>query len=419
MPALKICGNRTFLAGDDLRTYTAFAIALRIVQIGALIPFTYHTAGHFTTQLPAGCQGNHLLENTAAIFVPYVILAFILAVAGLGLELGIMKTTGKGTPTQPEKRWMLRPLCWIKMVPMSLLRLAVLVFTTLAILAIRDLCRCDACPKAEFKEWNGKEQKKHAMVMISHCYVRALWHLKRTTCLLTHKQHHYFLFLSLPRLVMFSIIAVSHLIESFGVAMYATYFGCKARPRLPIKTPSAQTKWRIFCKCCCTVSSILTCCLAGGRDSQASSDFAELAMILADYFDGGGILDVVMSDIIVGFRMLAREQKQRELLSRSEVINRSSIIQQSRSTDPSAVDNKRRDQEEEDIELGENQRMNDGGEEMGIHRPATTARVRLLSRKDASDKYTICTGRLFLSTTTFIPRRTNSESMPHHGEGHY
>jgi len=96
------------------------------------------------------------VENSAAIFIPYVMLSWFLAVAGLRLELGIWKTTGKGTPAQQERRSNLRPLCLIKMIPMSLFRLSILVLAALAILMIRGLCRCDACPRGEYRQWNGK-----------------------------------------------------------------------------------------------------------------------------------------------------------------------------------------------------------------------------------------------------------------------
>ena len=158
MPSLVICGNKTFLGGDDLRVYGLFAICLRLIQIAALIPFTVLTAGHFSIEnVPEACQGNGLVEHSAAIFIPYLILAWFLAVAGLCLELGIWKTTGKGTPAQPERRSKLRPFCWIKMIPMSLFRVSVLVLAAFAILMIRDLCLCDACPRGSYNQWNGKQ----------------------------------------------------------------------------------------------------------------------------------------------------------------------------------------------------------------------------------------------------------------------
>ena len=184
--------------------------------------------------------------------------------------------------------------------------------------------------------------------------------------------------------------------------MYATYFGCKARPSLPVKVPpvSVETKWRICCRCCCTVSSIITCCLAGGRDSQASADFTDIAIILADYFDGRGIVDVVLSDIVVGFRMLAREQKQRELVSRNELMLGSSIVQSkmklsSNDERGDKIDEKFGEKRTcfhtEVVEIEEETTKITGDDEY-----QRTAGLRLLSRKDASDKYVIAEGAHFM-----------------------
>ena len=57
-------------------------------------------------------------------------------------------------------------------------------------------------------------------------------------------------------------------------------------------------------------------------------DFADVAIILADWFDDGGTLDVVPSDIIVGLRTLARVQRQEKLKCRNEVVRRASIFVQ-------------------------------------------------------------------------------------------
>lgn len=164
MPSLVICGHPTFLAGDDLRTYTLCAVALRLVQVVALIAFTVITAGHFYIENPpGGCKGNVLVEHSAAIFIPYIALSFFLVLVGLGLEIGIYRTTGKGTPTQPEKRSQLKPLCRVKMIPMTFLRATVLALAVLAVLFVRALCRCDICPRLAYQQWNGEEGTRFVM----------------------------------------------------------------------------------------------------------------------------------------------------------------------------------------------------------------------------------------------------------------
>lgn len=163
MPALRICGKPTCLAGDDLRVYTFFAVALRIVQLIALIPFTVITHGNYdATGLRCEGKENHprLIQHSKTIFIVYLTLSYFLAVVGIGIELGIWGTTGRGTPTQPELRWKLRPLCLTKMVPMSVLRYSALVLAVLALVIVRDVCGCGTngyslnCPL--YSTWTGK-----------------------------------------------------------------------------------------------------------------------------------------------------------------------------------------------------------------------------------------------------------------------
>ena len=50
------------------------------------------------------------------------------------------------------------------------------------------------------------------------------------------------------------------------------------------------------------------------------SDFADIGIIMADFFDDGGNLDVVLSDIVLGLRLLARVQKLRLAEARQELL---------------------------------------------------------------------------------------------------
>ena len=81
---------------------------------------------------------------------------------------------------------------------------------------------------------------------------------------------------------------------------------------------SAQCKF--FCRC----SNAATCFLFGGNDLRSSSkkngtggvgpggEFAMVARLLADYFEDGGHLDIVPSDVAAGIVMLRRLQKKEE-----------------------------------------------------------------------------------------------------------
>jgi hypothetical protein len=80
---------------------------------------------------------------------------------------------------------------------------------------------------------------------------------------------------------------------------------------------SAQLKWQCCCQCFITTSSILTCCCFGGR---TIADFSDISVALEDYFDDGGTLDIVPSDIMVGLLMLMRVQIQQKQECRDELL---------------------------------------------------------------------------------------------------
>jgi sn1-specific diacylglycerol lipase len=320
MPALRIFGKKTLLAGDDLRLYTVFALSLRLIQIVVLIPvivITKRASDEY--RLPntdETCRRAHehtnWVDNSRFFFIAYASVSFITAVAGTALEVGILVTTNKGTPTQPELRKNLTPLCLCKMIPMSLLRASCLFLGVVSLLILDDFCTCGGTVDA------------------------------MTLCPSIEDWHKYF-----------KVLITTHCIEAIVVATYMIYFSCKAKPRLPSMV-SAETKWKMFCSCCCGFTTLLMCCLGGGRDHNWN-DYTDIALVLIDYFDSAGIVDVVLSDIIVGFRVLAQDQKQRQLHVKKATLGRNAITHPSAAGPTNAIDATSitsSSAEKEDVEMG-------------------------------------------------------------------
>ena len=263
---------------------------LRLLQIAVLIPFTKITSGlyHIDETRKQQCQGSGeietLVDASFILFVTFLCSAYFTVVAGLIIEIAIWRTGAKGTPVEPEKRACLKPLCFLKMIPMSVLRVANMVMGVMIIRVLRQLCFCGG--------------------LYDNPYILC------------------------PRLDLFksylAVLIVSFFVEAGVVGCMGLYFACKTQSRLP-SLFSAEAKWRCCCRCCCTVTSLMTCCLYGGRDGK-TGDFADIALILADYFDDGGTLDVVPSDIVIGLRMLARVQNQKQSECRVDLKRRVSFI---------------------------------------------------------------------------------------------
>jgi hypothetical protein len=82
-----------------------------------------------------------------------------------------------------------------------------------------------------------------------------------------------------------------------------------------------EEMWDQRCRAFCHCAARSTCYLFGGRElvDGIVGDYGPVSRALADYFEDGGVLDIVVSDIAVGFMMLQRRQRQRVLAARRSI----------------------------------------------------------------------------------------------------
>ena len=290
MPALSLLGQKTCLAGDDLFLPSILFIGLRLLQLAVLLPLTAVFAkdndnGH------VGCSDedarHDLIDKYYPIFVSYIVVAYVLVAAGLYVEVGICRATGKGTPTQPEKRNSVRHLCHAKLVPFSVMRIVAITLGLFSVQIFKSYCNCVPDPET-------------AMLLTEEC-----------DTLLADQMY-------------FRILVSTHCIEGFSVGFIFIYFFCKCTPNTP-SLVDAQTKWGICCHCCMSTLSIATCCCLGGREV---GDYSDIAMVLADYFNDEGTLDIVTSDIVMALLMLLRVQNEQREACVNEVLEQTKEYQQ-------------------------------------------------------------------------------------------
>jgi len=96
----------------------------------------------------------------------------------------------------------------------------------------------------------------------------------------------------------------------------------------------AEELWQNRCDGCCKIMAISTCFMFGGKNivSQSAEGgvekfYGDISRALADYFHGSGSesLDVVPSDVALGFVILRHIQAQRKLLARREALQQPNI----------------------------------------------------------------------------------------------
>jgi sn1-specific diacylglycerol lipase len=320
MPALVFYGGfRSFLAGDDLIVVSRVALAIRLAQLIVLVTVTTMTSDSFyrlrqdVDKLKASCglsedfvfRRETLVNRSFEISAAYLISAYLTTIFGAVLEIMIARASSKGTPTRQDERASLKYLCCIKMIPLSLLRVLNTLLGILVIFVLRERCSC------------GFTQSDYTL----ECPDVPVWY------------------------GWVSGLVVTHFIEAAFVALFAAMFLKKTAGRAPLPSCfNSETKWKLLCKCCCTVSALLTCCFYGGTDSD-TTDFADIGIILADFFDSGGKLDIVISDIMLGLRMLARVQKRRQDAARKELID---MIHTEGGTRGNSDDRETKEEEEEE-----------------------------------------------------------------------
>ncbi|KAL7433120.1 hypothetical protein ACHAXM_003413 [Skeletonema potamos] len=98
----------------------------------------------------------------------------------------------------------------------------------------------------------------------------------------------------------------------------------------------AEELWRNRCDGCCRIMAISTCFMFGGKNIVSQSTdggiekfFGDISRALADYFHGSGseCLDIVPSDVALGFVILRHIQAQRKLLARRDALQQANTSQ--------------------------------------------------------------------------------------------
>lgn len=284
MPSLRLFNHRTSVAGDDLRCHSTFAILLRLLQVALLVPAMIYLVR--INADPMHCESSGILRHGHKLFYTYWVCSVVLVFFSLPIDYLIFRTSGRGTPSQPAARAWLRPLCYIKIVPLSLLRITTFGLGVVVAVFLKQFCTCAT----------------DSIVDPTENLNALLAEIRTFRC-----PDYDSMMVVLPTLI------ATHASEVMVATIIYFYFVFKTvRPgrwlRPLLGTP--EFRWEAFCCCCCTLSSVFTCCMFGGWEVRNSS-FADISLALAEFLDDGGNLDVTLSDLVAGVMMVAREHKEK------------------------------------------------------------------------------------------------------------
>jgi hypothetical protein len=305
MPSLVLFGRRTFMAGDDLRFFAAFAFLFRLLQLGlttAIVAFVIKsTSGESSSSSGTGgwiveqqCLRNggvnRITENLPGFGYAYSAMSLVLALSGLYSCVLIFRYSGKGTPTDNEpRRSTLRRVCHINLTAINVLRITTCIFGFIVVFCLEDYCSC-LIPRYETSTVVDGDDPCPDVV----------WTFVLCILIVTHSLD-----------AVYAVLAILY----FGGCHLFNYVPVKARP-----TMTAQNQWHACCTCFCGLSSLLTCCIFGGSEAIGTGDFADFALVMTDYFNHNDILDVTPSDIIAGLLMVRRLQKQEQFDCRDRLL---------------------------------------------------------------------------------------------------
>ena len=269
MPALVLFRRRTLVAGDDLCIYAGVSVVVRLVQLTFATALLIRAANHIenynnqsvSLEGDVECMPWQEARNWRITAYTYLCSSMALCLVVLCVETLIWVFSGRGTPTQTEKRSPLKCICHVNLTFLMLLKTTILLLGIYVVHIAPKYCACGP---------NVVDCKREIHLVLILVYMQSVD-------------------------IGFNVLAM-------------LYFGCKCLPRCP-RSIRSETKWAICCRFCCAFCGCLTCCLLGGRGTLVG-DFSDVAEFLSDFFNFHGTLDLVLSDVVAGLLMVKRVQQE-------------------------------------------------------------------------------------------------------------
>ncbi|KAG7360232.1 lipase class 3 [Nitzschia inconspicua] len=298
MPALVLFDQRTIFAGDDLRCCTklhAIWRAFQLVVVFGMIGVHFYDIKSDASLVEdfRECQESGdltaLVRSGWLLLDVYLFSSIFLCLVSFALLASIHNVSSRGTPTDPRARRSLVPLCYFDIIGTNFLRCSLLIIGCLCIYSAEAYCEC----------LSQKPVGHGLQALKGEC---SFWS---------------------PFITMLYILVGTHLVDSISAMLTLIYFTCRYVPQ--VKIVSSAQRCAIFLRCCFGCSSLLTCCLFGGRQAVLG-DFAEFSVIIANYLNDNGILDLTPSDVLMGLDMVRRLRRQLRLEARERLIQETTAV---------------------------------------------------------------------------------------------
>lgn len=237
-----------------------------------------------------------IFQKTKMLLDGYILLSIILACGGLGLLLIGHHMAGLGTPTDVEARRKLPILMQMDIFVFGILRIGTLLLGIIVFTAATWLCTCTKVAGIDNEDDNVPSTTQNGtLVLRRENHLRALQVIQNFNGACEGYRSQWTV-----------LLVGSEICQFIDVTLFALFFLILVLRHFPHSQSILylETKWECCGRCLCGCLRILTCCRVGGGESCYSTDMAELAALVVQFFDDGGYLDVTFSDFLAGFYMV-------------------------------------------------------------------------------------------------------------------
>ena len=321
MPSIHLFGARTILGGDDLQFGAYLTAMLRCAQLTLLLgPVLFHIASECRKQgglreflfydpnvLDGDCRNSHLFP---LFLVCYAVASSLYGFASLFLEWRITHWSGVGTPTDTHERSpKVTYLLEVKLLPFSLLLFLIWMAGISALFFAPNYYRCRDLEDSQ--NWVQDQHEDDGDGSESLLGMIRLWWVAI-----------FFLLLSQASEIFVAWVYLLHLCSSRSDDL--TLVGHPSSGNL-LEGPYpnhelVEQMWADRCAAACQCLGVASCFAFGGRELLGAAEFGDVARAMADYLETRGVLDVVPSDIVMGFLILQRLQVEQSTHTRRSIL---------------------------------------------------------------------------------------------------
>ena len=289
------------MAGDDIRVPLIFAITFRSIEVVFSCLFLAQVVGNPQVErlfdevidqcldlilVADGEDLSNAVTNVYNLTIGYGILSLTISSIGLAEYVMMFCLSGKGTPSDPTPRRWIGPLCSINLTLTFYVRVATFIFGMVLASVYTEYCTCHD-DLVDFYSSSSNEDTTTGTDIgrfLNDSRIESL----RSACWMYESWYKAFV------LGLFICQAVDVV---YGIAYNIILF-CYNFPASYLM--HASIAWNVCCRCCLGCLSCLTCCSIGGGEAVRSGELKHFASLSVTFFDGGGILDVTPSDVLVG-----------------------------------------------------------------------------------------------------------------------